>query len=1055
MTTPLYKKAAAVARILAILVLAFSTQIASAGRKIKTISVSGNLNFSNVVVGSSAQLSITISNAGNTTLNVSSITLPAGFSTTFVALNIAVGKTASAVIKFSPTAAQLYSGTATVVSGASSGTHTLPVSGTGIGRTIALAGNLSFGGVDVNSNAQKILTISNPGTSNLTVSSISYPAGFSGVFSGVLAPSTFTNVTVTFSPTVATNYSGTVTVNSDKLGGTNTIAASGTGIAVGATIVLRGNLSFGVVPVNTNLQATLVISNSGNATLHITNIVYPTAFSGSFQGAIAAGKSTNVTVTFSPTAAINYSGSAAVTSDAVAGVNTIAVSGAGAGGRIALGGNLSFGNVAVNSSAQSTLVISNIGTAVMNVSGVSYPAGFSGDYSGAIGAGAHQNVTVTFSPTSATKFGGPVAVSSDALSGTNTIQTSGTGVRPRIAVSGNLSFGNVAVNTSAQLTLVISNSGTANLAVSNIVYPGGFSGAFSGTLAPGAATNVTVNFMPTDTTNYSGTVTVVSGASTGTSTAAASGAGIGAVIGLSGNLSFGGLLVNTSNQLTLTISNSGNATLNVSSISYPSGFSGAFVGAIAPGSGTNVTVTFSPTSGIPYGGTVTVHSDAFKGTGTTSASGTGLAPTRIIALGGVLNFGGIFAGSTAHLTLTISNIGNSDLTFTNITLPAQFAVSITSGVIAAGNTTNVDVAFTPPNTNTFSGDLTVDSDASSGTNKINVTGYGTNVANPIIVLGADLNFGDVMVGSQAQLSLLISNSGNATLTVNNVDCPTGFSSSFTGAIAPGTATNAAVIFSPVAAQSYGGVVTVVSDASSGANTAMASGDAFNYVAANAVLNGLFYPSNNVAFTNSGYFSAKASTKNKFSAKIRLAGKQYSLSGTMPANGSFSGHIVRKGLSNLAVTLQAGFEGGNVWKGTISDGSFMADVLANRSVFNSKTNLAPQAGTYTVAIPSSASAPLLSAGTGTVVVSTTGAAKVLITLGDGTKMTETTAVGQSGQLPFFGSLYSNKGSILGWLIFGNTVGDELNGNVDWFKPAGIDANNPNGFSFMTNLTGAKH
>ena len=69
------------------------------------------------------------------------------------------------------------------------------------------------------------------------------------VFSGVIAAGSFTNVTVKFSPTAVSNYSGTVTVNSDALSGTNTIAASGTG--AGALIALSGNLSFGGVPVNT------------------------------------------------------------------------------------------------------------------------------------------------------------------------------------------------------------------------------------------------------------------------------------------------------------------------------------------------------------------------------------------------------------------------------------------------------------------------------------------------------------------------------------------------------------------------------------------------------------------------------------------------------------------------------------------------------------------------------------------------------------------------------------------------------------------------------------
>ena len=312
-----------------------------------------------------------------------------------------------------------------------------------------------------------------------------------------------------------------------------------------------------------------------------------------------------------------------------------------------------------------------------------------------------------------------------------------------------------------------------------------------------------------------------------------------------------------------------------------------------------------------------------------------------------------------------------------------------------------------------------------------------------------------MVGSAAHLNLKISNVGNATLTISNIDCPPGFSSSFVGTVEPGTATNAVVTFSPVAAQPYSGVVTVVSDAASGTNTVMATGDAFNYAAANGVFNGLFYPGNDVTFTNSGYLSAKSSTKNTFSAKIRLAGKQCSLSGTFSATGSFSGHIVRKGLTSLNVTLQAGFNGGTSWKGTISDGAFTADFLANRSVFNSKTNPAPQTGSYAITITGSGSAPVLTNGMGTVTVLSSGVIKVVAILGDGTKMSQSTTISQSGQMPFFGSLYSKQGSILGWLTFGNTLGDELNGTVGWFKPASIDANNPNGFSFTTSLTGAKH
>jgi hypothetical protein len=1017
-----------------------------------SIALSGNLSFGNVQVNSNAQSILVISNAGNGTLHVTNVTYPTGFSGSFTG-PIPPGKSTNVIVTFSPTTTITYSGSATVKSDATSGANTIAVSGTGTSGSVVLSGNLNFGSVLVNTNATSTLVISNAGDATMHVTGISYPAGFSGVFSGFIAAGNSTNVTVTFSPTAATGYGGTVTVNSDALGGTNTISASGTGTAVSGTIALGGNLSFSNVQVNANAQSTLVISNNGNGILHVTSIVYPSGFSGSFSGFIAPGQSTNVTVTFLPTAAIDYSGSATVKSDAGAGVNTIAVSGTGTGGHIILSGNLSFGGVRVNTSAQSTLVISNSGNGPLNVSSLSYPSGFSGAYSGAIAPGTSANVTVTFSPTAAVNYSGPVAVNSDALGGTNTIQASGSGTRARIALFGNLSFGNVPVSTNAQLTLVVSNGGNATLDVSNINYPPGFSGSLAGAIAPGTTTNVTVTFAPTDTTSYSGMVTVVSDASSGANTNAISGTGIAPIIALSGDLNFAGVIVGLSRQLTLTITNTGGVMLNVSSIDYPPGFGGSFSGAIAPGASTNVTVTFSPLIATNYNGVITVNSDAFKGTSTVNASGTGVAQTRIISLSGDLNYGAIFASSSAHLTLTITNSGNSDLTFTNITLPAQYTASITSGTIAPGSTTNVDVKFMPPDTNTYNGTLTVDSDATSGTDSVNVTGSGTNTADPVIALSGSLNFGDVMVGSAANLNLTISNTGNATLTISNINCPAGFSSSFTGAIEPGTSTNATVTFSPVAPQPYSGAVTVVSDATSGANTVAVSGDAFNYVAANAVFNGLYYPSSNVTFSNSGYFSAKFSTKSTISAKIKLAGKQYSVSGTMSGTGSLSKQIVRKGLSTLTVTIQAGFDGGNVLKGTVSDGTFMADLLANRSVFNSKTNSATQFGVYTITI--AGTAPVVTNGTGTVTVMTSGAAKVSAVLGDGTKMTEVTAVGKSGQLPFFGSLSSNKGSILGWLTFGNIVGDELNGQVDWFKPAGIDSKYPNGFSLTTSLTGVKH
>ncbi len=496
---------------------------------------------------------------------------------------------------------------------------------------------------------------------------------------------------------------------------------------------------------------------------------------------------------------------------------------------IGVSGDLAFGNETTGITATATLTITNSGNATLTVSGISYPSGFSGAFSGTIAAGASTNITVTFTPIAVQSYGGTVTVNSDAASGTSTITTSGAGAAaptPIIGVSGSLAFGNVTTGAIATATLTITNSGNATLTVSSISYPAGFSGAFSGTIAVGASTNITVTFAPDAVQSYGGTVTVNSDAASGTSTITASGAGAAAptpIIGVSGSLAFGNVTTGAIATATLTITNSGNATLTVSSISYPAGFSGAFSGTIAVGASTNITVTFAPDAVQSYGGTVTVNSDAAGGTSTSTVSGAGAAaPTPIIGVSGSLSFGNVTIGAIATATLTVANSGNATLTVSSISYPLGFSGAF-SGTIVAGASTNITVTFTPIAVQSYDGTVTVNSDASSGTSTISASGAGAAVPTAVIGVSGSLAFGNVITGAIATATLTITNSGNSTLTVNSISYPTGFGGAFSGAIAAGGSHAVTVTFAPMAVQSYGGTVTVNSDATGGASIISASG----------------------------------------------------------------------------------------------------------------------------------------------------------------------------------------------------------------------------------------
>lgn len=105
---------------------------------------------------------------------------------------------------------------------------------------IGISGNLAFGNVTVGSTATAPMTISNSGTAELTITSVSYPTGFSGSFSsGTIAAGGSQTVTVTFAPTAAQSFSGSIVVSGNQASGTNSIAVSGTGTAV-ATFALSG-----------------------------------------------------------------------------------------------------------------------------------------------------------------------------------------------------------------------------------------------------------------------------------------------------------------------------------------------------------------------------------------------------------------------------------------------------------------------------------------------------------------------------------------------------------------------------------------------------------------------------------------------------------------------------------------------------------------------------------------------------------------------------------------------------------------------------------------------
>lgn len=201
-------------------------------------------------------------------------------------------------------------------------------------------------------------------------------------------------------------------------------------------------------------------------------------------------------------------------------------------------------------------------------------------------------------------------------------------------------------------------------------------------------------------------------------------------------------------------------------------------------------------------------------------------PVRVIALSGDLAFGNVQVGASRTASLTITNTGNSILKVTSLAYPAGFTGDWTGGTIAPGGSQVVTVTFTPTATTSYGGNVTINSDKTSGNNVIPVSGTGTPTATRIIQLSGLLAFGNVPVGMSEQRVLTISNTGNSPLTVTGLIFPSGFSGDWPGGvIAPGSSRLVVVAFLPVSAGVYGGGLTVSSDATSGLATFSVSGTA--------------------------------------------------------------------------------------------------------------------------------------------------------------------------------------------------------------------------------------
>jgi polygalacturonase len=222
-------------------------------------------------------------------------------------------------------------------------------------------------------------------------------------------------------------------------------------------------------------------------------------------------------------------------------------------------------------------------------------------------------------------------------------------------------------------------------------------------------------------------------------------------------------------------------------------------------------------------------------------------------------------------------------------------------------------------------------------------------------------------------------------------------------------------------------------------------------------NGLAIQTNAPSQASSGSIMLLVSKDGPFAASLTMGGVRTAFKGQFDVSGNATNIVARNGLHSLQVILHLDLvDDTDQITGTVSDGVFTSEVLADRDVFNAMARC-PLAGSYTVVLqPPERSDPSIPEGFGygTLMITPTGLGRMIGFLADGTKITVSVPLSKHGTWPLYQVLYKNRGACIGWVSVGTN--SSLGATVDWFRPPlPTSPFFPAGFTTNVTLFGEKY
>jgi hypothetical protein len=318
-------------------------------------------------------------------------------------------------------------------------------------------------------------------------------------------------------------------------------------------------------------------------------------------------------------------------------------------------------------------------------------------------------------------------------------------------------------------------------------------------------------------------------------------------------LDFGQVTSGQQLKKTVTLSNSGTAPLTVRRlVSEPPYYSSSNCGALLPpGASCTATITYAPineiangssqTSGRSDAGTLVIESDAASSPDVADLTGVAVpvtspspaSPSVLAAYSlsqGALTFASTQVGSaSAAQFVTLTNTGTIALHITSVVTPQDFTAMTTCSTLLPGSTCDITVQFTPTTSGSAvrSGAVEILTDASDSLEYISVVGVTSAAA--LSLSPASLDFGDVDLGRNATLPMVVTNGSAAPVMFTGLSATGDFSAVAGNCPANGSALAASasctlqVTFSPASTGTRNGVLSLTNHATSLPLTAALTG----------------------------------------------------------------------------------------------------------------------------------------------------------------------------------------------------------------------------------------